>query len=133
MLGSVLIVDDSPEVRRLLRVHLERRGVAVDDAVDGVDGLEEASGSCPDLIVLDMSMPRMNGLDAAPRPSQICPNVPILLHTLHADLIGQNLKLPVGVTEIIDKGENLIARVLKLLGRADGQGAPTQQNDGVDP
>jgi CheY-like chemotaxis protein len=78
-------------------------------------------------------MPRMNGLDAAPRLSQICPKVPILLHTLHADLIRRHLKLPIGVTEIVDKSEDLIDRILKLLGRAEGQGAPTQQSDGLDP
>jgi CheY-like chemotaxis protein len=60
-------------------------------------------------------MPRMNGLDAAPKLRQICPNAPIILHTLHADLIRRDSRLPAGITEVVGKNENLMQRVLELL------------------
>jgi len=115
MPSRVLVVDDSANVRNALRLHLERRGLVVDDAVDGIDAIEKASAACPRLIVLDLSMPRMTGLDAAPRLRQICPDVPIILHTIHADLIRRGPSLPVGITEVVGKNENLMDRILELL------------------
>ena len=101
MRNRVLVVDDSATVRDTLRVHLERHGLAVVDAEDGIDAIEKASAACPRLIVLDLSMPRMNGLDAAPKLRQICPNAPIILHTLHADPIRHGRDLPPGITEVV--------------------------------
>ena len=115
MASRVLLVDDNATMRDALRMHLEKHGLAVDDAVDGIDAIERASAACPHLIVLDLSMPRMNGLDAAPKLRQICPNAPIILHTLHAALIRRDPNLPPGVTEVVGKNENLVNRVLELL------------------
>jgi CheY-like chemotaxis protein len=115
MPSRVLVVDDSATVRDALRVHLEKHGLAVIDAVDGIDAIEKASVTCPRLIVLDLAMPRMNGIDAAPKLRQLCPNAPIILHTLHAGLIRQDSKLPAGITEVVGKNENLMDRVLELL------------------
>ncbi|HWO32375.1 MAG TPA: response regulator [Candidatus Acidoferrum sp.] len=115
MPSGVLIVDDSSAVRDTLRANLERRGLLVDDAVDGIEAIQEASVACPRLIILDLSMPRMNGLDAAPKLRQICPSAPIILHTLHADLIRRDRDLPPGITEVVGKNENVMGRVLELL------------------
>src|SRR5277367_5754061 len=115
MRNRVLVVDDSATVRDTLRVHLERHGLAVVDAEDGIDAIEKASAACPRLIVLDLSMPRMNGLDAAPKLHQICPDAPIILHTVHAEPIRRDPNLPIGVTEVVGKSENLVHRVLELL------------------
>jgi two-component system, NarL family, response regulator EvgA len=74
MLHRVFIVDDNPSVRTEIRSQLEASGFVVcGEAFDGMNAIEQA----PDLIILDLSMPRMNGLDAARRLRTICPDVPI--------------------------------------------------------
>jgi CheY-like chemotaxis protein len=115
MRNRVLVVDDSAAVRDTLRVHLEEHGLVVDDAEDRIDAIEKASAACPRLIVLNLSMARMNGLDAAPKLRQICPNAPIILHTIHAQLIRRSRDLPAGITEVVGKNENIMDRVLELL------------------
>ncbi len=69
----ILIVDDLPELRKLIRAFLEEElGFHVcGEAIDGLDAIEKASDLKPDLIVLDLSMPRMNGIEAAPKLKKI--------------------------------------------------------------
>ena len=85
---SILVVDDNPTVRRLIREQLEASGLSVcGEAEDGVDAIEKVQTLTPDLIILDVAMPRMNGLDAAREISKIRPDAPIILNTLHAEAI----------------------------------------------
>lgn len=65
MVATVLVVDDDPVIQRLLRVNFEMEGYDVIVASDGVDGLERARAERPDIVVLDIMMPRMSGLDVA--------------------------------------------------------------------
>jgi len=65
VVGTVLVVDDDPVIQRLLRVNFEMEGYDVIVAGDGVDGLERARAEHPDIVVLDIMMPRMSGLDVA--------------------------------------------------------------------
>ena len=65
MAAMVLIVDDDPVIQRLLRVNFEMEGYEVIVGVDGIDGLEKARTLRPDIVVLDIMMPRMSGLDVA--------------------------------------------------------------------
>jgi CheY-like chemotaxis protein len=112
----VLVVDDNAQLRRIIRAQIESAGLEVcGEAVDGLDALEKVRDLKPDLIVLDLSMPRMNGIDAAREIDRICPGVPILLYTMHADVLRNGRKLPAGVTEVVAKNENLLARVLDAL------------------
>ena len=62
-MATVLVVDDDPVIQRLLRVNFEMEGYDVIIAGDGVEGLERARADHPDIIVLDIMMPRMSGLD----------------------------------------------------------------------
>jgi CheY-like chemotaxis protein len=62
---TVLVADDSPHIRRAVRQDLEAAGVEVAEAVDGIDAIEKAPDVRPDLVILDVAMPRLNGLDAA--------------------------------------------------------------------
>src|SRR5580698_3789096 len=72
MARCILIVDDNIQLRRAIRVQLEAAGLEVcGEAVDGLDAIEKARGLSPDLIVLDLSMPRMNGLEAARKLAHI--------------------------------------------------------------
>ncbi|HEY0702130.1 MAG TPA: response regulator transcription factor, partial [Candidatus Acidoferrales bacterium] len=84
MARCVLIVDDNIQLRRVIRVQLEAAGLEVcGEAVDGFEAIDKARELKPDLIILDLSMPRMNGLEAARELTRILPTVPILLYTMH--------------------------------------------------
>ena len=121
MLYRVFIVDDNPSVRTGIRKLLEPSGFAIcGEASDGLDAVERAPEINPDLIILDVSMPRMNGLDAARKLHDIHPHVPIILNTLHAAVIRAEPSLPEGVTDVVDKRENLLHRVLQLLPLSNG-------------
>ena len=57
----VLTVDDEAGIRRLVQLNLERAGYRVSTAIDGVDGLDKVAAELPDLVILDITMPRMDG------------------------------------------------------------------------
>jgi two-component system, NarL family, nitrate/nitrite response regulator NarL len=84
----ILIVDDEPQVRNVLRAIIERHEgwVVCGEAADGVQGIEKAGVLQPDLILLDISMPNLNGLSALPRIREQCPDSGILILTLHESL-----------------------------------------------
>ena len=85
----ILIVDDSAVIRRAIRSFLQSRpGFEVcGEAADGIEALAKAEELKPDLIVLDFSMPKMNGLEAAAALQKIMPKVPIILYTFHKDAV----------------------------------------------
>ena len=118
----ILIVDDNTVVRRSLRRVFE----SVDgwqvcgEAGDGHEGIEKAKQLHPDLIVLDLSMPRLNGLDAARVLSKIIPKVPLLMYSAHMDKFVEKEAIAAGVTAVLPKAADvntLVGRVQVLLGR----------------
>jgi two-component system, chemotaxis family, chemotaxis protein CheY len=118
MPNSVFIVDDNSDIRAGIRRQLELSGLDVcGEACDGIDALDKIPRVSPDLIILDMSMPRMNGVDAARELKHICPNVPVILYTAFADVFRRKHALPEGVSEVVAKGENLLYRVVRSLGK----------------
>jgi DNA-binding NarL/FixJ family response regulator len=120
MAHRVFILDDNPSVRNGIRTLLETSDSEVcGEACDGLDAVERAPEVNPDLIILDVAMPRMNGLDAARKLRDIHPHVPILLNTLHAAAIRAEASRPEGVTAVVDKRENLLHRVFQLLPKSD--------------
>jgi DNA-binding NarL/FixJ family response regulator len=105
MLKCILIVDDNARIRRLIRDLLEREsGFEVcGEAVDGYDAIEKAQRLKPDLIILDMSMPRMNGIEAAPRLKKILPKTPIVVCTSYeAALEGFDVR-KLGIDIVVPK------------------------------
>jgi DNA-binding NarL/FixJ family response regulator len=127
---SILIVDDNDTVRGALRIFLERRGFAVcGEASDGVDAIEKAGELKPDLIVLDVAMPRMNGIDAVPILKSRLPKTSIILFTMFNDSVGQSQMEALGVNAVIGKPDGLsklLRCVHSLLGsqRGSGSGSP---------
>ena len=116
----ILVVDDSVLIRHAVRVLLESRvGYEVcGEAVDGVEALEQAVVLKPDLIILDLSMPRMNGLEAAAILHQNTPTVPIILFTMHVDTLSSQDASDAGVSSVVSKcsrTEALLAEVDRLL------------------
>jgi chemotaxis response regulator CheB len=92
VLKCILIVDDSAVMRRAIRLFLQSRpGLEVcGEAVDGIEAIAKAEELKPDLIVLDFSMPKMNGLEAAAALQKIMPTVPIILYTFHKDAVSSD-------------------------------------------
>src|SRR6266478_9068688 len=115
----ILVIDDGDSVRDVIRIFLEHAGFEVcGEAADGVEAIEQAKKLKPDLIVLDLVMARMNGVEAASILNQTMPTVPIVLLTLYQNLIGPSLASAIGVKAILDKTEGLdklVACVRSLL------------------
>lgn len=116
---TVLIVDDSPAIRRGLCEEFGRYGYTVcAEAQNGKEAIERAQTWQPDLIILDLAMPIMNGLDAAPRLREILPKVPIILYTAFADVVTVADIRASGVTTVLPKShplESLLAKAEELL------------------
>ncbi len=80
---TVLIIEDDSELQRLLQIDLQRHGFSVMTAGDGLEGLRLFQETMPDLVVLDVALPQMDGLTVCERIREIS-NVPILMMTAHA-------------------------------------------------
>jgi DNA-binding NarL/FixJ family response regulator len=104
----ILIADDSELVRKITRRFLETAGFMVcAEAMDGGDAVEKATELKPDLIVLDLAMPDMNGVEAASLLKGRMPNVPIIMFSMHSDCLGQGLVSALGVKAVISKVDGL--------------------------
>jgi len=107
-LGKVLLIDDGDAVRDVIRIFLQNRGIQVcGEAADGVDAIEKAKALKPDLIIIDLAMPRMNGMEAASILSGIMPRVPIVLLTIYGDFMGASLAAATGIKAVISKTDSL--------------------------
>ncbi len=80
----ILIVDDDPNQRALYEEELSDEGYAILTAEDGRQALQVASDSPPDLIVMDVNMPKMDGLDTMARFLEIDRRIPVIIHTAYA-------------------------------------------------
>jgi CheY-like chemotaxis protein len=135
MPNGLLIVDDNSNIRYLIRTFLESMGYTVcGEAVDGVDALEKAAELQPDLILLDMLMPRMNGIEAAAALKRLLPRVPIILFSMNVDSIGKTVAAAVGVDLVLSKTDGIskLRESLKtLLNRAEGPGQTARTQDSI--
>lgn len=117
----ILIVDDEPAVREALRRSLAFEGYGTEDAVDGLDALAKMDAYRPDLVVLDVQMPRMDGLTAARRIRASGSTVPILMLTAR-DTVGDRVTgLDAGADDYLVKPfelDELFARIRALLRRS---------------
>ena len=84
----ILIVDDEPQIRDILRKIIDRHEnwTVCGEAADGVQAIDKAAELKPDLILLDISMPNLDGLSALPRIREQCPDSGIVILTLHESL-----------------------------------------------
>ncbi|MFY9801939.1 MAG: response regulator [Candidatus Acidiferrales bacterium] len=107
MVKRVLIADDSQDMRQLLcRVFESEEGFEMcSEAVDGADAIAKARAHRPDLIILDLSMPVMNGIDAARIMHREMPAVPIILYTLYAQAIQPAEAAAAGIRRVVPKTE----------------------------
>jgi DNA-binding NarL/FixJ family response regulator len=112
---SILIVDDEPAIRKGTRKFLESETQyeVCGEAVDGVDAIEKARDLRPDLIILDMSMPRMNGLQAARVLRKEMGNVPIILFTMHLSAVS-SAEVHACVSSVVCKTDGLVTLVKQV-------------------
>jgi DNA-binding NarL/FixJ family response regulator len=108
MAKCILIADDNDIVRTIIRFFLETKGFEIcGEARDGVDAIEKAKQMKPDLTVLDVAMPRMNGVEAASVLKRIMPDVPIVWFTMYKELVGSSLTGAVGVDAVLSKPDGV--------------------------
>jgi two-component system KDP operon response regulator KdpE len=122
---AILVVDDEAQIRRALNSILSTRGYRVISAADAEEGLDLAVEHTPDLIVMDMALPGMSGLEAC-RELRNCYSAPILVLSVRGADADKIAALDAGADDYVTKpfsaGE-LLARVRALLRRASGQAA----------
>jgi len=123
---TVLVVDDEPKIVQLARDYLEHAGFKVASASDGREALAAFRANVPDLIVLDLGLPHVDGLDVA-RAVRKTSNVPIVMLTGRADESDRIAGLELGADDYVPKPfspKELVARVRAVLRRSEIATAP---------
>jgi DNA-binding NarL/FixJ family response regulator len=128
MTHTVLIVDDNLYIRRGLRELFQREEDfdVCGDAENGREAIEKAQELHPDLILLDLSMPVMNGLEAARVLKRVMPEVPVIMYSAFGDPLTESEALSAGVSAFVSKFERtsiLLGKVRDLAGGHVGKPA----------
>jgi two-component system alkaline phosphatase synthesis response regulator PhoP len=127
-MSQILIVDDAPKITRLVRDYLENAGFAVTVARDGREALMRARTEHPDLIVLDLGLPGIDGLDVT-RALRRDAGVPIIMLTARAAETDRVVGLELGADDYVTKPfspRELVARVRAVLRRHEGDAGGEQ-------
>jgi DNA-binding response OmpR family regulator len=118
---KILIVEDEPNMVAGLRDNFEFEGYQVVTAPDGVAGLERALSEMPDLVILDVMMPRMSGLEVCQQLKAKRPSIPIIMLTARGQEVDKVVGLELGADDYVTKPfsiRELLARVKAVLRRA---------------
>ncbi|WP_246209513.1 response regulator transcription factor [Pikeienuella piscinae] len=124
--ATILIADDDPHIREVIRFALVREGLKVIEAADGAEALARFTESAPDLLILDVGMPEADGLDVC-REIRRTHRTPILFLSARDDEIDRILGLEIGGDDYVGKPfspRELVARVKAILKRAAPEPAP---------
>ncbi len=116
---TILIVDDDPHIRQLLAFALAKAGLDTIEAEDGEVGLAMADTAAPDLVILDINMPRMDGIEVC-RRLRANSDVPILFLSSRDDEIDRVLGIELGADDYVTKPfspREVVARVMAILRR----------------
>jgi DNA-binding response OmpR family regulator len=118
---TILVVDDEPKLVEVVREYLEHDGYRVVSASDGLEALQRFRQARPDLIVLDLMLPEVNGLEVCKRIRHES-NVPIIMLTARAEEVDELLGLELGADDYVIKPfspRTLLARIRTVLRRAE--------------
>jgi len=124
----ILLVDDEPPIIQLARMYLEREGFRVQEANDGEAALEAVAKLRPALVVLDVMLPKLDGLEVCRRLRSADNLVAIIMLTARDEDIDKILGLELGADDYLTKPFNpreLVARVKAILRRSDGKTSAT--------
>jgi two-component system chemotaxis response regulator CheY len=112
---TILIVDDSSLIRRVLSSLLTQAGEMVcEEARNGHEGIVKAQQIHPDLIILDLSMPQMNGLEAAQERQRLMPATPLLMFTTHMAPDLEKEATRIGIRKVISKSDGAQAVIKSI-------------------
>ncbi len=134
-MNRILVVDDEEQILRAVRRALTARGYEVVTATDGEDALIEAEATMPNLVVLDLNLPRIDGMEVC-RRLRAWTKVPVLVLSVREDEAGKVKALDLGADDYLTKPfgvEELLARVRALLrrSRSEDDEPATFEADGV--
>ena len=129
----ILLVDDDPNISRLVRLYLEKEGYAVTEAARGDDALVSFQQSAPDLVLLDVMLPGMDGLSVL-KEMRKTSKVPVVMLTARDETFDKVLGLELGADDYVTKPfetKELVARVKAVLRRAPSAQPvhPTEKDD----
>ena len=122
-MGKILIVEDEANIRQLLRYNLEKEGFQVMEAIDGIQGLRTAQREKPDLVLLDLMLPGMDGLEVCRtlKGTPATSALPIIMLTAKAEEVDKIIGLELGADDYMTKPfspRELIARIKAVLRRS---------------
>jgi DNA-binding response OmpR family regulator len=118
---TILIVDDEPNLRHAVKLYLDEEGYTTFTANDGIDAIDKARERLPDLIVMDVMMPRMDGFETLKRLRQFS-NVPIIMLTVKGEESDKVKGLQLGADDYVPKPfsqRELLSRIEAVLRRAE--------------
>lgn len=129
----VLVIDDDPNVAEVVVAYLEREGAIVTVCSDGERGLETAVADPPDLVVLDLMLPGLDGLEVCRRIQALAP-VPVVMLTAKGDETDRIIGLEMGADDYVSKPfspRELVARIKAVLRRASSPLSPVGMGESV--
>jgi len=126
MAKKILIVEDEPDILQLIRSYLEKEGYRVSAALTGLDGIRQARAERPDLVILDLMLPELDGLEVCKRirADPKIAQTPILILTAKSEEADTVIGLELGADDYVTKPfspKALVARVKALFRRLDRQ------------
>ena len=124
-MARILIVDDEPEILRLVVDYMQAAGFTTDTASSGTQAVERAAAVTPDLVILDLGLPGLDGLDVT-RTLRRSSDVPIIMLTARDDETDKLIGLELGADDYVTKPfspRELVARTRAVLRRRAGAGA----------
>ena len=130
---TILVVDDDPHIRQLLTFALAKAGLGAAEAPDGEAALAAIEASAPDLVILDINMPRMNGIEVC-RRLRAQGDLPILFLSSRDDEIDRVLGIELGADDYVTKPfspREVVARVQGILRRTSGRRSAPEPSDGA--
>ena len=125
MTQSILLIDDEPHIADVVVYVLEENGFKTATALSGEAGLRAFRAKRPDLVVLDLNLPGISGLDLFQQIKKIDPAIPVIMLTAKAEEVDRVLGLEIGADDYVTKPfspRELAARVRAVLRRANGAG-----------
>ncbi len=132
MKAKILVVDDEPDALELVEFNLRQAGYEVTGAEDGAEAIEKARASLPDLIVLDVMLPEMSGIEVCKvlRRGPATARIPIIMLTARASEIDRVLGLELGADDYVTKPfspRELVLRVKNVLQRHQQEASPPER------
>jgi DNA-binding response OmpR family regulator len=131
--NTILVIEDDPEIASLVAMNIEDMGLRAEHAADGRSGLKKALTGAYSLVILDLMLPKLDGLSVCTGIREKDPHTPILMLTARAEEIDRVVGLEIGADDYLTKPfsvRELMARIRVLLRRTQAGSAPAGEKPG---